>query len=63
MVNMVTKMENSTDKCEFPNCQKNVEYVYSNRKLMGRMFDTIMVCKEHYDLLLFIDHVRTASNK
>ena len=49
----------SERKCEYPNCQRKVEHLFSNRKMMfGTMFDEIAVCKEHHDLLIFIDHVR-----
>jgi hypothetical protein len=47
----------SENKCEYPNCQNKVENLFANRKMLfGTMFDKIAVCKEHYDLLLFIDH-------
>jgi hypothetical protein len=47
----------SEQKCEYPNCQNKVENLFANRKMLfGTMFDKIAVCKEHYDLLLFIDH-------
>lgn len=46
-------------KCAHPNCQNKVEYVVTNRtKNYDRMIDEVPVCKEHYDLLQFIDYVR-----
>jgi hypothetical protein len=48
----------SERKCEYPTCQRKMEHLFSNRKMLfGALFDEIAVCKEHYDLLLFIDHV------
>ena len=45
------------NKCDYPNCQNKVERLFANRKMLfGAMFDKIAVCKEHYDLLLFIDY-------
>ena len=49
----------SEKKCDYPNCEKKVENLFANRRMLfGTMFDKIAVCKEHYDLLLFIDHAR-----
>ena len=56
---MIERFEMSENKCEYPNCQNKVEHLVANRKMLyGTMFDKIAVCKEHYDLLLFIDHAR-----
>ena len=49
----------SENKCEYPNCQNKIEHLFANRRMLyGTMFDKIAVCKEHYDLLLFIDRAR-----
>jgi len=49
----------SDNKCEYPNCQNKVDHVFANRKMLyGTLYDKIAVCKAHYELLLFIDHVR-----
>ena len=56
---MIEPFVMTENKCEYPNCQNKVEQQVYNRKLLfGKMYDKISVCKEHYDLLVFIDHVR-----